>query len=168
MYRPRFLFQTFNRRGLGHLMRGLNIAKEIIELSPDAKILFYMRGQLSKGWSTVDVEFFHEPNANEPQHWPDVVQSFSPDVVVFDTMIPRRTDDTLLAGRKIAYVMRKCHRERQKKIFESAITASVDKIIVPHSREEFGYPVPSVLRKRVDFVGSIVRLPNPDGISTLR
>jgi spore coat polysaccharide biosynthesis predicted glycosyltransferase SpsG len=39
----RVLFQSHNRKGMGHLVRGLNIAREITALDETADIHFYTK-----------------------------------------------------------------------------------------------------------------------------
>ena len=158
---PRILFRTYNRRGLGHLMRGLNIATELMHLAPTADILFYARRKPPAGFTAQDVRFFLDPDENHSS-WPDVVRAFDPQIIVYDTMQPQtqREEASALNG-KLVYIMRQCSRERQLAVFGHPIMNQVDLIIVPHEKAEFGHCVPNGLLRKTHFVGSIVRQPNP-------
>jgi len=153
----RVLFQIYNRRGLGHLMRGLNIGKALIGLHADARLLFHMRSAPPHGlW---DARFEHIVGDTETPSsaWNAVADRFRPDVAVYDTM-PPRADDVVRSCRRV-FVMRRCKEERQQELFADPQVARVDRILIPHTVEEFGYDLPVHLAERSVFVGPIVREP---------
>jgi len=157
---PRILFHTYNRRGLGHLMRGLNIATELKKLSPQAEVLFYTRGNPPAGFAEVDVQFFIDTDEDRSS-WREVAKSFDPNVVVFDTMLPASPED-LHAARNAAfvYVMRKSKSERQDEICRHWSIPLMHRIIVPHGQRDFAFDLPSDIAEKTQFVGTIVRRPD--------
>jgi predicted glycosyltransferase len=154
---PRFLFNAHNRRGLGHLMRGLNIAREIRNLAPAAEILFYTRNDSAGQLCGNDFGYVLERDADPASQWPELVEQFSPAVVIYDTLLPKQAADTPPARGRTAYIMRKCKPERQQEIFAHPFLDEVDLILIPHDREEFGYEVPRSLLPKARHVGPIVR-----------
>ncbi|NJD07838.1 MAG: UDP-N-acetylglucosamine--N-acetylmuramyl-(pentapeptide) pyrophosphoryl-undecaprenol N-acetylglucosamine transferase [Methylococcaceae bacterium] len=157
MATPRFLFNAHNRRGLGHLMRGLNIAREIRSLAPGADILFYTRNDSAGHLCGSDFGYVLERDSEQGSQWPGLVEQFSPAVVVYDTLLPKQAADTPPARGRTAYIMRKCKPDRQQEIFAHPFLDRVDLILIPHDREEFGYEVPSPLQPKAHHVGPIVR-----------
>ncbi|MBS1137856.1 MAG: hypothetical protein H6R11_1810, partial [Proteobacteria bacterium] len=104
----RFLFQVRNRRGLGHMMRGLNIARELRALDPAAEILFYLRTPPSAGFWKTDFRYVVERDPDGLASWPEVLQQFGPDVVVYDTMLPKDASaEPLAESARYVYIMRK-------------------------------------------------------------
>jgi predicted glycosyltransferase len=165
----RFLFRIPNRRGLGHLMRGLNIAQELRRLRPHAQILFYVRTPPPPALWEPELRFRVEGQDEGYRDWPSATRSFAPDVVVYDTTLP--DDDEWpheygQSGR--VYIMRKWRDDRQDELFEHPLLPRMDAVIVPHAPEEFGRPAPEWLRERMAFVGPIVRLPDPSAQMRLR
>lgn len=158
----RFLFRIANRRGLGHLMRGLNIAREIKLLRPDAEILFLVRvAPPAELWNAAFC-YRVEHEAAGYMDWPEAVRSFRPDVVVYDTMLPKDGEwEGEPGGLRRAYIMRKWKDELQSEVFGHPLLRRVDAAIVPHTAVEFGHELPEWLRARTSFVGPIVRLPDP-------
>jgi predicted glycosyltransferase len=153
----RFLFNAHNRRGLGHLMRGLNIAREIRKLSPEADILFYTRSESAAELCGKQFGYFIEEDLERNQHWAGVIDSFNPDVIIYDTLLPKDATDTPPCSGRTAYIMRKCKPDRQHEIFSHPFLASVDLILIPHEPAEFGYTLPDTLIKKASFVGPIIR-----------
>ncbi len=123
----RVLFQCHNRRGLGHLMRGLNIAQEIRNLSPASEVLFYTKSDPAS-WNE-SFQLFVETDEEGESHWPEAVRSFSPNVIVYDTILPEsgpenrpenRIDDGPLSSARRVYRSRsrlrlRAHRDRGNK-----------------------------------------------------
>lgn len=157
--RPRILFQTYSRRGLGHLRRGLNVAQELRRLSPTAEILFYTRGEPPRGFTKPAVRFCCESIADPSSRWSDVMRSFSPHVVIFDTMLPKDWDPSMYVNTRTVYIMRKCQRETHEQLLRDPFLVFVDAIIVPHSQHEFGMKMPTLVRSKTTFVGNIVSSP---------
>jgi predicted glycosyltransferase len=163
---PRILFQSHNRRGLGHLMRAVNLAREIRALEPTAEILVHARNASARSFCAPHATCVVEDAATGADAWRDVARSFGPDVVVYDTMLPKEPAGEPLARR--AYVMRKCVPERQEAIFADPFLDTVDLALVPHSAAEFGYAVPAALAPRCVFAGPIVRAADPRAYAALR
>ncbi len=158
----RLLFQCHNRRGLGHLVRGLNIAREVRLLAPSSEILFYVKNRSAEARCGSDFRCFIEPDLHGSSHWPDVVRSFSPTVIVYDTVLPEAPmEDPRLPAVRRVYIMRKCMEAKQRDIFRHPFLRRVDLILIPHTPREFGYEVPPSLERKSVFVGPIVR--RPDG-----
>ncbi|HET9700036.1 MAG TPA: glycosyltransferase [Burkholderiales bacterium] len=165
----RILFQVRNRRGLGHMMRGLNIARALRELDPGVDILFYLRTPPAEGMWSPEVRYVVESDPDSLAHWPQVLQEFRPDVVVYDTMLPRDpANEPVVDSARYAYIMRKCLEDKQREVFASPFLARMSACIVPHVPEQFGYEVPERLRARTRFVGPIVRLPDAAAQAALR
>lgn len=161
MRSARYLFQVRNRRGLGHLMRGLNIARELRALDAHAEIRFYLRVPPPQGFWPQGIGQAIETDAQSMRDWPAVLAAFSPDVVVYDTMLPRdAAAEPRAPSARLAYVMRKCREERQREIFAHPMLAQMDRVLVPHAPEEFGYALPAAIAPRTAFVGPIVRGPD--------
>ena len=160
MRSARYLFQVRNRRGLGHLMRGLNIARELRALDAQAEILFYLRVPPPPGFWPPGIGQAVETDPQSMRDWPAVLAAFAPDVVVYDTMLPRDASaEPRAPSARLAYVMRKCREERQREVFEHPMLAQMDRVLVPHTAEEFGYALPEAIAPRTAFVGPIVRGP---------
>lgn len=163
---PRVLFHCHNRRGLGHLMRAVNLAREIRALEPGAEIVVHARNASARSFCAPHAECVVEDAERGARTWRDTARAFVPDVVVYDTMLPKDPAGEPHARR--AYVMRKCVPERQQEIFADPFLATVDVALVPHSAAEFGYEVPAALAPRCVFTGPIVRAPDPSLHDALR
>lgn len=158
---PRVLFQSRNRRGLGHLMRGLNLAREVLDLAPDAQVTMHTRNESAPAFCPAEIDCVVEDAAMPTTVWSDVLERLAPDVVVYDTMLPTGAE-SLPASARVCYVMRRCRPERQAEVFASAFLQDrVDAVVVPHTAAEFGYAIPAELRQRARFAGLIARRPDP-------
>lgn len=167
--RHRVLFQARNRRGLGHMMRGLNIARALRALDSGVEVLFYLRTSPPEGFWSADFRHVVESDPASLAHWPDVLRGFAPQVVVYDTMLPKDALAEPLAARaRYVYIMRKCQEEKQRQVFAHPFLDYIDAILVPHVPEQFGYELPAAIRSRTAFVGPIVRLPEPAAQQRLR
>ena len=165
----RFLFQVRNRRGLGHMMRGLNIARALRALDPSAEILFYLRTPPAEGFWSADFRYVVESDPEGLAHWPEVLRGFGPDVVIYDTMLPKDAHaEPVAEAARYVYIMRKCQEEKQREVFANPFLERMDAILVPHDPEQFGYAVPEAIRTRTAFVGPIVRLPEEKAQRSLR
>jgi|GEM_PF-2881759 predicted glycosyltransferase len=153
----RFLFNAHNRRGLGHLMRGLNIAREIRKMTDGAEILFYTRSESASELCGKQFRYYIEQDHERNSHWASVINDFQPDVVIYDTLLPKEAADTPPCSGRAAYIMRKCKPDRQKEIFEHPFLNSVDLILIPHVQDEFGYPLPPTFMGKAYFTGPIIR-----------
>lgn len=163
----RFLFRIPNRRGLGHLMRGINISRELLRLRPGARILFYVRTPPSPELWDARFEFRVEGESEGYGDWPAATCSFAADVVVYDTTLPDEWEHEYgQAGR--AYILRKWREERQAEVFGHPLLRRMDAVIVPHAAEECAWSPPGWLTQRMSYVGPIVRLPDAAAQERLR
>jgi predicted glycosyltransferase len=147
----RILFQSCNRRGLGHLMRGLNIARAIQTLDPAVQCVFYTRNTAAQSLCA-GFESIVAPDDADEAHWHAVAAQFAPDLAVYDTMLPAST-----RGGHAIFVMRACKPEEQAAVLNSPVLRTMRSIIVPHTRADFGIDLPADLEARAHFVGPIVR-----------
>lgn len=165
----RLLFQSHNRRGLGHLMRGLNLARAVRRLEPEADILFYARNKSAESLCGPSFRAFIEPDDDSTPHWPELMRAFAPDVVIYDTLLPKDpTTETVVPSARRVYVMRKMRDEKQDGVFSHPFLDCIDLVLIPHTREEFDHALPSSLDARSAFVGPIMRLPEPANQDRLR
>jgi predicted glycosyltransferase len=154
------LFSVPGRRGLGHVMRGLNVAREIRKVDPTAECVFVSRGGAVR--DVVGDEFRVVVVAPEDERPAALVgaERLDPHVVVHDTALP---DDVRVGDAAPVYVMRRSLPERQREVMDSPALRDVALIVVPHTREDFGYDVPADLVQRCRFVGPIARRPTSEG-----
>ena len=138
-------------------MRGLNIAQEIRKIARDSDILFYTRSDSASALCGNQFKYFIEQDHDRNSHWADVINDFQPDVVIYDTLLPKETADTPPSSGHTAYIMRKCKPDRQQEIFNHPFLASVDLILIPHEPGEFAYQLPSSFKAKTHFVGPIIR-----------
>jgi predicted glycosyltransferase len=64
--------------------------------------------------------------------------------------------------------MRKCLEEKQREVFANPFLERMDAILIPHVPEQFGYTLPARIKARSEYVGPIVRLPEPHVMQELR
>ena len=161
----RVLFRVYNRRGLGHWMRGQNIARDVLALEPNAEVCFVTRSEAPFPLDDPRMQHHVAPTREEMDALPAAALQFAPDVIVDDTMPPGfLTQD----GARHVFVMRRCLEERQAVVFGHEATMGMDALIVPHTEEEFGYEVPPTLSDRTTFVGPIVRRASDAAMRALR
>ena len=161
----RVLFRVYNRRGLGHWMRGLNIARELLALEPATEVRFFTR---SAPPFAIDDPRIRHTVTSDPEAMdvlPPELAAFAPDIIVDDTMPPARLTTE---GARHVFVMRRCAPERQAEVFAHRVLPAMDAIIVPHTPEEFGYPLPSAWVARTTFVGPIARRASVERMAALR
>lgn len=158
----RIVFRVYNRRGMGHLMRGLNIAREIRAAAPDSEILVYTRTAAPFAMPDAHVRALVAADPQVMAGFPHDILRFAPQVVVDDTVVPAgvEVERRVLPARRV-FIMRKCAEAEQRAVFASPSLLHMDLIVVPHTPEEFGYDIPAALRERTRFVGPIVRRPDP-------
>ncbi len=164
----RLLFRISNRRGLGHFMRGLNIAREIVSLSPRARVLFFVQGSSPEAMREPWLQIVQAPEDDSPLVWQRCLVDYSPQTVIYDTMLPKPSETLPGRGVALAYIMRKCQKARQLQIFAEPLLRRMDCLLVPHTREEFAVDIPASLARKTSFVGPIVRLPDPQVRAVLR
>ena len=160
------LFQSRNRRGLGHLMRGLNIAREVLAVRPDARVIMHTRNASAPEFCPPSVECLVD-DGTEGAAWIDVLAAMQPDVVVYDTMLPDEPQ-SLPSTARVVYVMRKSRPEQHRALLADPFVHRVNAVVVPHTREEFGHRLPAALDARTAFVGLVARRPEPDAQVRLR
>ena len=105
----RVLFRVYNRRGLGHWMRGLNIARELLVLEPTTEVRFFTR---SAPPFAIDDPRIRHTVTSDPEAMdvlPPELAAFAPDIIVDDTMPPTRLTTE---GARHVFVMRRCAPER--------------------------------------------------------
>jgi len=162
---PRVLFRIYNRRGLGHWMRAINIARELEAIEPGTEFRFFTR---TEPWLAVGDGRWPHVVASDPHAMdvlPDALQAFAPDVIVDDTVPPAGlTED----GAKHVFVMRRSAADRQAQVLSHPSVRAMDHVIVPHTRAEFGHEVQAELAARTTFVGPIVRRADPATMRSLR
>src|SRR3954449_175244 len=163
----RILFRCPGRRGLGHLVRGLNIAREVRALDPTADVRFYTRGAAAPALVGGEFACVVERDPDSLAAWERLVADHRPDVVVDDTLL-RDEGGALPDGVRRAYVMRKSRAERHAEIVASDLLARMDVVIVPHTEAEFGHVLPDALRARSVFAGPIIRRPTAAGAQRAR
>lgn len=165
----RILFQSHNRRGLGHLMRGLNLARAIHQLDRQTDIVFHARNASAKEMCAPEFRAIVESEASSSTHWAEVVRALRPSVLVYDTMLPTDAAEAFLApdARRV-FVMRKVKDERQDAVLAHPFLEFIDLVLIPHTRDEFGGELPQSLDARSAFVGPIVRLPDAKRQKALR
>ncbi len=146
----RFLFRIPNRRGLGHLMRGLNIARELRVLAPAAEVRFHVRAAPpAELWNT-DFSYEAEPADAGPGAWAQALAAYGPDVALYDTLLPKAGEwECEPEGFRRAYIMRKWKDDKQAEVFEHPLLRRMDAVIVPHTPEEFGAELPGWLARRM-------------------
>jgi predicted glycosyltransferase len=155
---PRVLFQAHSRRGLGHLARGLNLARELRALAPAADIAFHVSNAGAASCCPSTYRCLVDSGVPGATRWPQAVRMHNPDVSVFDTVL--RREDVLAATSRRVFVLRKTHGSRHADLLASGALEQMDLVIVPHADAEFDSPLPADVRRRTVFVGPIVRLPN--------
>ena len=164
--RPRVLFQAHSRRGLGHLARGLNLARELRALSPDADITFHVSNAGAASCCPSMYRCLSESGGPDATPWAEAFRTVTPDLAVFDTVL--RSDDVAAATSRRAFVLRKTYGARHDDLLSSGALEQMDLVIVPHGEEEFDSPLPPHVRQRAAFVGPIVKLPSDAGSDAVR
>ena len=160
------LFQSHNRRGLGHLVRGLNIARDVLAVRPDARVVMHTRNASAPTFCPPSVECVVD-DGSAGAGWLDVLDDLRPDVVVYDTLLPDGPQP-LRRDARVVYVLRKSRPERHAALLADPFLHRVDAVVVPHTHEEFGYALPLDLGSRAVFVGLVSRRPDPDAQARLR
>jgi glycosyltransferase involved in cell wall biosynthesis len=159
------LFRVYNRRGLGHWMRGMNVARELLAMEPGTEIAFFTRSAPPFAVEDARIRVVQSETPEAMDVLPDALAAFAPDVIVDDTMPPGR----LTCGEaRHVFIMRRCAAPRQEQVFASPAVAAMDAVIVPHTPDEFGFELPAALAPRTTFVGPIARRAEPTAMAALR
>lgn len=163
---PRFLFQAHSRRGLGHLARGLNLARELRSSAPAAQIAFHVSNPGAASFCPPEFRCLVADGAAGATSWADAVQAVRPGVAVFDTVL--RAEDVAAATSRRAFVLRKTHGSKHDALLASGALEQMDLVLVPHEEAEFDHALPQAVRRKTAFVGPIVRQPDPAVQDALR
>jgi predicted glycosyltransferase len=163
---PRFAFQAHGRRGLGHLMRSMNIARDLLELEPEAEVFIHTRQPGYDDFLDERIQVIVD-DGSESSSWSALLWRVRPHVAVHDTMLPAAAR-TLPPGVRCAFVLRARREELHDELDDHPFLRDVDLVIVPHTREDFGRALPTVIEDRAVFVGPIVRAPDPGVSDRLR
>jgi predicted glycosyltransferase len=145
----RCLFHCRNTTGLGHLMRGHNIARALHKLSPEVEIIF------TGNRESVAPAFLEYPYV--PYLGTKSVAALHPDVIVLDTLFPNwKIEDNVT----VVYVMRQIRQAKLQTFLGDPLAARTDAVLIPHYQEEFSADLPDWFVKKAYWVGPIVREPN--------
>jgi hypothetical protein len=167
MSAPRVLFRCPGRRGLGHIVRALNIAREIRAVDAAAQVAIYTRGAAGAWLIGDELPHVVEDAAGGTPRWLEALERFAPDVIVDDTAL-RESDGAVPPGVRRVFVMRRAKDERHDALLAGGALDDVDLVLVPHTEEEFGLDVGAGLRARTVFTGPIVRRPSAGGAQAAR
>ncbi len=161
---PRVLFHSPSRRGLGHVMRGANLARAVARADPAAAVLLHVANAAAGAMCGDDIPWVASDPA-EAGTWPALLAAFRPSLVVFDTILPGRwADDTTPR----AFVWRHSVPARHRETLADARLAALRVILVPHTPDEFGYDLPESVKARAVFTGPIVRTTDAAGQARVR
>jgi len=149
----RFLFEAHNRRGLGHYVRGLNIAQEIQSRNPTSQIVFLCNSKESEAWPGEFRTLYSGRDSADT--WRRAVRLFLPDAIVYDTILPPHDINPRIA--REVYICRKCHPAKQKEIFKNRLFDRLSLIVIPHAEDECEMELPASSREHCVYVGPIVR-----------
>ncbi len=143
-------------------MRGLNIAKALLALRPEARVVFHLDSQPPPGFWPEDIP--HEIEDGTPDHTGTALaRGWSPQVQVFDTVLPEAGELQALRaaapGCALAFVMRRGLPTQQQALYADPALAAMDLVLVPHTAAEFGHALPEWLASRSHFVGPVMRRP---------
>lgn len=153
---PRILFHCPSRRGLGHVMRGLNLAKAVKAERPDAQVTVSVANPSAAALGEADVPVT-VVDRGDAAAWRQHLDRFAPGLVVFDTLLP---DAAQHVGTSAAYVWRRCKPELHDAIANDPRLNAMRAILIPHTEDEFEHAIPGAVKDRVTFVGPIVRAPD--------
>lgn len=160
---PRLLFHCASRRGLGHVMRGANLARAVLASEPSAGVLVHV-SNAAAGPACGEIPWVAGDHA-APGEWARLVDGFRPSLVVFDTMLPGDWADDAAPR---AFVWRASVDARHEATLASPALTAMRALIVPHSPEEFGRALPAALAARASFTGPIVRTTDTAGQARVR
>jgi colanic acid/amylovoran biosynthesis glycosyltransferase len=163
--RRRVVFRIHKRRGLGHRMRAINIASELLELYPDIDVIFYARTPtaLPMDHGRIRQVIAKDPEKMDLQELREL--GLEPDVLIDDTILPPGS-----VGPEIKHVlvMRKRRRSKLEDLIGDARLRDIDLVIAPHTAEEFDGQLPEWLVRKTVFVGPIARHAKPSRVGALR
>ena len=150
MNQARILFHCPSRRGLGHVMRGSNLARAVLAADDGAAVLVHVANPAA-GPACVEVPWLATPA--EAGAWADVCAAFRPTLVVFDTLLPSAWAAATPAQ---AFVWRASVDARQAATAGDPRLRAMRRVVVPHEAGEMPQ-IPEDLTDRVVWTGPIVR-----------
>jgi UDP:flavonoid glycosyltransferase YjiC (YdhE family) len=162
------IFRCPGKRGLGHLVRALNIAHALADHDAAIRSVIYTRGSAAVDLVGDSFPLVIEPDLETLSGWPGVVAQEHPDVVVDDTQLP---DDVLPPGgehAKRVYVMRRSREDRHASVVDTPAVRASDLLLIPHDAEEFGYELDDHMQARAVFTGPIIRRPPAEAVARVR
>lgn len=160
---PRLLFHSRSRRGLGHAMRGGNLARAVRDAAPDAAVLLHLSASAAASACGDDLPWVAD--ATTPAQWAGLIEAFQPTLLVCDTMLP---SPAAVDGLDCAFVWRRTTDGRHGELAGDSRLARMRTIVVPHTPDEFGQRIPAALAPRTVFTGPIVRSPDDTGVARVR
>lgn len=143
----------------------MNIAGELLELSPNLEIVIFARAPTEL---PMDRERIQHVIAKDPEKM-DLLElrelGLEPDVLIDDTILPPGPVDPEI---KHVLVMRKRRSSKLEELVGDTRLRGLDLVIAPHAVEEFEGHLPDWLIEKTVFVGPIARHAKPDQVSALR
>jgi UDP:flavonoid glycosyltransferase YjiC (YdhE family) len=162
------IFRCPGKRGLGHLVRAVNIAHALSDHDVSIRSVIYTRGSAAADLVADAFPLIIETDPDQLAQWPGLVARERPDAVVDDTQLP---DDQLPPGgehTKRIYVMRRSREDRHASVIDNPAVRASDLVLIPHDADEFGYELDEQLAARAVFTGPIIRRPPADAVARLR
>jgi len=145
-------FHTINGVGLGHVVRAVSLATEMRALVPGVKLLVLTNARDTSRIAEAGLDFVKlPPRLSEPHADPGraltalpepfeeaalvaALETFRPDLVVFDTHAPMRVARQVAAiGARAVLVLRELRPEALRSFVASAAPLAFDRIVVPHA-----------------------------------
>jgi hypothetical protein len=162
---PKIVFRIHNRNGLGHWMRGMNVARDLLVLEPRAEITFFAR---TAPPIPIDDPRIRHVEAVDPERMPLAeVEDFTgiPSLVVDDTIVP---EDRPRPGTRHVLILRIQKRERMARLLDEGRLGEIDAIVAPHVRAELEGFLPDAVLDRIHFVGTIARGVDDEAVARVR
>lgn len=140
------LFHARARRGLGHLSRAALIGEGILRLRPEARVVLACEHEVPEGILDPRIEVRHDCSGVAE------LLALSPDVLVFDTLLPEGAEMLAHAGPTARLVF--IDRERRPDAPALSLSRRFDLVLVPHLVAEATSTFPGAIH-----VGPITRAP---------
>lgn len=138
----RILFHVTNGVGLGHINRGITIAKSLKKIMPDIDIKFISSTDFREIFDINGMKYEKCPHMTKENFESDdfngeilrLVEDFDPDICIYDTHYPKFAIEKDI-GRINILIWRKVTDRILKETLDDSYLFS--KIIIPHEKEEF-------------------------------
>jgi radical SAM protein with 4Fe4S-binding SPASM domain len=172
----RVAFHAINGVGLGHLVRAMCVAKEVLAASPGSQVLVLTNARDPSMLTAAGVDFVQFPaRLAEPHADPSRVETalledeedaalgaalgaFAPHVVVFDTHAPPRlVARATELGARTVLVLRELRPEALAAFLASGAARAFDRVVVPHEPSEVDARPLEAAGLSVRVVGPVVR-----------